>query len=84
MDAIIVGRTSKEDVLLTLGEPDIVYEKANVYEYHWKKIKGILLVGGGYSGAVAGYSKQYVLRITFDQAGVVRSREVHAHSDLSM
>ena len=52
LDSITVGETSKEEMFLRLGEPDAVLDEGRVYEYHWKKIKGMLIAGGMYTAAV--------------------------------
>ena len=46
------GKTTREDVLLRFGEPDVVLRDQRILAYHWEVSKGIwLLVGAGPYGA---------------------------------
>lgn len=78
LDSIIVGETSKEEMFLRLGEPDVVLDERRVYEYHWEKIKGIFIVGGGYSAAGGAWTKKSRLVIEFDDQGLVMDRRIVA------
>jgi hypothetical protein len=64
---LVPGVTSKEEVLLMLGEPDYVSEDGQDLGYAWSKVKLIVVVaapGGG--GDIGEWGKDYVLHIVFD------------------
>ena len=73
-----VGTTTKEEVFLLLGEPDVVYEDGQSLRYYWRKMKafwcvGAAATGGGVGGGVAGgqIGRQYVLTVSFDSSNRV-------------
>lgn len=61
------GYTSKEEVLLKLGEPEYVWDNGRKFVYHWKVTRGYLIYGGGYTGGINSLAKDYVLLIHFEQ-----------------
>ncbi len=75
---IAVGRTTRDDVLLDLGEPDFVSQHEQIYTYvRVSSEGGVMLVGGagmGAGGAIGSESMLYrFLTITFDKRGMVAS-----------
>ena len=72
---IIPGQTTKQDVFLTLGEPDEASPDGSRLVYRWIKVKA-LVFGPGPGGTTL--VKWYFLAITFDERGVVSHREVHS------
>ena len=67
-DKIIPGETTKEDVFLMLGEPDLVSPDGNTLSYNWEKVEELLIfVSGGTYEMKAGN----FLVITFNKEGVV-------------
>lgn len=62
--------TTKSDVTMRLGSPDVIWEDARLFAYNWVVRQGILVwaVGGGYSGAAGmmDIPKRYMLLIQFD------------------
>jgi len=71
-----VGSTSKEEVLLKLGEPDAVWEDERNFLYLWVTIRGyfafaIPAPGGPGGGGPIGV-KWYELLIEFDEQGVIK------------
>ena len=54
IDRIVVGVTTKEDVLLELGEPDFISMGETSLAYSWRKVKLLWLAAAGYSGISAG------------------------------
>ncbi len=78
MDPLVAGQTTREQVLLRLGEPDEWSPDGSQYRYHWEKVKWDIfwIVAGGYS-AVGGdipINKNHDLLISFDRSGVITSR----------
>jgi outer membrane protein assembly factor BamE (lipoprotein component of BamABCDE complex) len=61
------GLTTKEEVFLSLGEPDFVSEDGRRLAYEWSKVKALILVGSTASGAVAEAKRKYLLQISFDR-----------------
>lgn len=47
-----IGKATRDDVLLRLGEPDEVLNAGAVYIYRWTEARGFIAFGG-YGGAVA-------------------------------
>lgn len=82
MIGLVVGQTTREEVLLRLGEPDEWSADARHYRYHWERVKWdiIVIAGGGYS-ATAGdipINKNHDLVIGFDSAGVISDKKFNA------
>jgi hypothetical protein len=70
------GTTTKEDVFLTLGEPDIVSAGGNCLTYTWEKAK-LVWVLGGYGGAAGGtIDRRYELVLCFDDQGLLIRKEL--------
>jgi outer membrane protein assembly factor BamE (lipoprotein component of BamABCDE complex) len=80
LDLIKPGVTTREDVLLLLGEPDIVDENETTFAYCWSVVEGYLFwgvgaAGGGVAPGAAGggpIPKMYGVTIKFDRQGVVQ------------
>jgi outer membrane protein assembly factor BamE (lipoprotein component of BamABCDE complex) len=68
-----VGVTTREEVLLALGEPDYVSEDGQQFGHIWSKVK--VLVVAGYSGGE--FRSVRMLETTFDESNrVARVRVV--------
>jgi hypothetical protein len=78
INELVVGQTTREDVLLRLGEPDVWSADASQYRYHWERVKwDIFWAVGGEGGAAMGdipVNKNYNLTVSFDPAGVIAER----------
>lgn len=79
MDALVVGQTSREEVLLNLGEPDYWSVDSHQYRYHWERIKWDILwiIAGGYSaeGGDIPVNKNHNLVLNFDAAGIISAKD---------
>ena len=64
---IVIGETTKEDILLTLGEPDKISLDEKCLAYSWSKVKAIWVVGGGYQAATGGIGQDYHIVLSFDK-----------------
>ena len=77
-----VGRTTRAEVLLALGEPDGVFAEDRVFAYLWSRAAGYfffaILAGPASGGSATTVGKGYILVIEFDDRGIVRRREVSA------
>lgn len=76
---INAGVTSKEEILLQLGEPDAVGSDETKFLYWVAMEKGIWAIGGGYGGSVAQGPLTldvYLLTIEFDMKNIVARYEL--------
>lgn len=92
-DNIEAGSTTRTDVLLALGEPDLVRRDETLFVYGGYELDGKIIFmaagvsvtgsGGGGSGAATtvDFGKQHLLAIQFDDAGVVSNLEILNESD---
>jgi len=80
IDRIVVGVTTKEDVLLELGEPDFISMGETSLAYSWRKVKLLWLAAAGYSGIGGTIARDYRLTITFDERNVVVGKQFTARS----
>lgn len=60
-----VGQTTREDVLLRLGEPDEVLGGGKVLVYHWTEARGYLILGGYGGGAIIPFRGHRAVRLEF-------------------
>jgi hypothetical protein len=60
------GVTTREEILLTLGEPNFVSEDGQRLGYAWTKVKALWFVGGYGAGAAGEVERSYVLETCFD------------------
>ena len=78
---IKAGETTQEDILLRMGDPDVILIDERVFAYEWDHVKwGVLwIIGtqGGGTGGVIEVPTHEVFLVQFDRAGLVR-RADHA------
>ncbi len=72
--------TLREEVLLKLGDPDGVALQQRVLIYQWIASKGIVVVAGGYSGAVTDITQKQFFLISFNPNHTVRKMEIFKHN----
>ena len=74
---LTVGKTTKEDVLLRFGEPDMVLHDQRIMIYHWKVINGYWIVAGPCPGCgdLGPISKDYSVMLEFDEQGRLKRFE---------
>ena len=81
VDSVVPRHTTKEEVLLKLGEPDVVSEGGSRFAYHWIKIKATVLwavwLGYGGPGGITDIRREYILSVTFDETGMVLEKGIH-------
>lgn len=63
------GVTTREEVLLQLGEPDVVSGDQRSLGYAWSRIKFVWVVGSYGGGAAGNVAKRSFLRLDFDESG---------------
>ena len=76
IDSVKPGTTSKEDVLLRLGEPDLVVKNERVLGYRWQKAQAYLFAGGPGAGAGAPIMTTYLLLLEFNEKDVLLRAEL--------
>jgi hypothetical protein len=66
-NALRLQATTREEILLALGEPDFASEDGRRFGYLWTKVKAIWVVAS-YGGAGAGgeITRSYLLETSFD------------------
>ena len=66
---LTVGKTTKEDVLLRFGEPDMIFHNQRVLIYHWQVIHGYYVWAAPYAavGDMGPISKDYSVMLEFDE-----------------
>ena len=80
VDSLVPGQTTKEEVLLKLGEPDVVSKGGSRFAYHWFKIKASIFwaIGGYYGGKgdITDIRREYIFSVTFDETGLVLEKGI--------
>jgi hypothetical protein len=74
---LVPGQTTREEVLLRLGEPDAVSDDDLSMSYQWEKIQlGLFVAVYGGGGGYSEYGKDYSLDLHFDPCGKFERGEV--------
>ena len=71
------GVSTKEDVLLLLGEPDYCSQDGQTLGYSWTKVGLLLIVGTQAGGGETEIGKNCMLEIAFDATNRVAFTELH-------
>jgi Uncharacterized lipoprotein len=71
-----VSKTTREDVLLRFGEPDMVLHDQRILIYHWSVSHGYWLLAGGYSATGGPIPKDYLFMLEFDEEGRLNRFEI--------
>jgi len=73
---MVKDTTSKEEVLLQLGEPDLVLNRERIFVYRWEMVAAYFFIGG-YGGGTGGpIQRSHFLIIEFDDRNKVSRHEV--------
>lgn len=73
---IVKETTSKEEVLLKLGEPDLVLNQETIFVYRWEMVAAYFVVGGYGAGAMGPIQRPHFLIIEFNGKNRVSRHEV--------
>lgn len=73
------GTTTREDVILSLGEPDVVSPDERKLAYRSEKVCGFWILAGGYSATGGTIEKDRYLVLAFDAQGRLLCAERSAH-----
>ncbi len=84
LDLIISGKTTREEVLLHFGEPDVVMRNERVFAYHWIMTAGYFVVGGYYSANGGSIGRRHLVLLEFENNGIVKRYEVKEGVFLSL
>jgi hypothetical protein len=68
--------TKKEEVVLKLGEPDLVLDHERIFVYRWEMVAAYFFVGAYYSGGGGPIQKPHFLIIEFDDRNIFARHEV--------
>jgi len=85
---IIIGLTTKEDVILRCGAPwkvqdSVVLDDEKMISYRWDTFGGIWIFSAGYgSGAMGAVDRTTHLVIDFDENDVVKSYDIDRDTKL--
>ena len=74
--SLVKDTTSKEEVLLKLGEPDLVLDREKIFVYRWEMVAAYFFVGGYYAAAGGPIHRSHFLIIEFDDRNIVARHEV--------
>lgn len=72
---IVKETTSKEEVLLKLGEPDLVLNHERIFVYRWEMVAAYFVVGGYGGGAVGPIQRPHFLIIEFNDKNIITRHE---------
>ena len=68
---IVPSVTTREEVLLRLGEPDASFAAGSRFVYLWADVGAVLVAGAGYGGGAMELSNGHAIEIRFGPDGVV-------------
>jgi hypothetical protein len=69
-------KTSREEVLLRFGEPDLILNQDRTLVYHWVVSHGYWFVGAHYTGGGGPIPKDYLFILDFDEHGKLSRYEI--------
>jgi hypothetical protein len=75
---MVKDTTKKEEVLLKLGEPDLVLNQERIFVYRWEMVAAYFFVGAYYSGGGGPIQRPHFLIIEFNERNIIRRHEVRA------
>lgn len=70
------GRTTREEVLLKLGEPERAWREQRLFVYYWMSEPAwVVVVGLTVAGAGPVRWREYFLLLEFDETGLLKRRQ---------
>jgi len=73
---MVKDATTKEEILLKLGEPDLVLNREKIFVYRWEMVAAYFFVGGYGAGAAGPIQRSHFLIIEFDDKNIVARHDV--------
>ena len=77
-----IGITTKEDVLLKLGNPTSCSRNDSLFGYRWKILYGIWFFAAGGGGVGGPIARKHSVSLEFDEHGILKKYEVKSSTDL--
>lgn len=81
---LTVSKTTREDVLLRFGEPDLILNDQRIMIYHWKVSHGYWLIAGGFSAVGGPIPNDYLFMLEFNEEDRLkrfeRSKSMWSHT----
>jgi len=74
-----IGITTREEILLALGEPDFASVDGQRLGYRWSKVEALLIVTSYGSGSGAEFVHSYLIEASFDPSNRVSRVRFHKH-----
>ncbi len=74
--SIRTGVTNKEEVLLSLGEPDMVWKHERIFAYRWVMVSGYVVAVGPSQVAGGAITNPHFFLIEFDDRDIVKRVEL--------
>ena len=74
-EALQVGATTREAILLRFGEPDTTLNQQAIFVYRWTRVQGYFAIGGGYSAVGGPIGKTTLLMLEFDTQNLLKRYE---------
>ncbi len=71
IEPLMVGKSTRADVLMALGEPPIVSVDERYFAYMAGQLHAVLIVGGGYSAHAVPISTTHFLVVEFAPNGTI-------------
>ncbi len=68
-EPLAIGQSTREEVLLRLGEPDEALESGTIFLYRWTEVRGFIVFGGYGSAVAVPFPGHRNLRLEFDGTG---------------
>ena len=72
---LTLSKTTREEVLLRFGEPDLVLDDQRILIYHWKLSYGYWFIAIGGTGDAGPIPKDYLFMLEFDEKGRLKRFE---------
>lgn len=77
---VVTGQTSREEILLRLGDPDAVALDQAVFIYEWTPTVGYAAVGGPGAAAVSNIQDKHFYLVAFGKDNKVIRHEIIKHN----
>lgn len=71
---IVVGQTTKEEVILKLGEPNEISDDRSRIAYYWVKNDLLAIIIAPFDVDIFERNRQYIFSITFDENNIVTDK----------
>ena len=74
---IPLGSHTREDILMSFGDPSSIEANGSIFVYHWERVTGMVAIGFGYGvGDADSVSQNQYFAVLFDEDSIVRKVEI--------